>query len=153
MAGAGPAARKSGEEPTHRGGARVENQRQARFEVGDGGLRSAPGVAARLLRGLAGTPERRGNVDAAAQGLRAAGLYWCGGLGFVAAFGLGCGCWGSPGANYRPAVILGLRAVGRGRDLRRGDRLCWRAREGRGAGKGMTGGPGGSAGATRARAG
>jgi len=114
MAGAGPAARKSGEEPTHRGGARVENQRQARFEVGDGGLRSAPGVAARLLRGLAGTPERRGNVDAAAQGLRAAGLYWCGGLGFVAAFGLGCGCWGSPGANYRPAVILGPRAVGRG---------------------------------------
>ena len=114
MAGAGPAARKSGEEPTHRGGARVENQRQARFEVGDGGLRSAPGVAARLLRGLAGTPVWRGNVDAAAQGLRAAGLYWCGGLGFVAAFGLGCGCWGSPVANYRPAVILGPVGYGRG---------------------------------------
>jgi hypothetical protein len=74
MAGAGPAARKSGEKPTHRGGARVENQRQARFEVGDGGLRSAPGVAAGLLRGLAGTPVRRGNVDAAAHELCTAEL-------------------------------------------------------------------------------
>jgi hypothetical protein len=74
MAGAGPAARKSGEKPTHRGGARVENQRQARFEVGDGGLRSAPGVAAGLLCGLAGTPVRRGNVDAAAHELCTAEL-------------------------------------------------------------------------------
>jgi len=36
-------------------------------------------VVARLLRGLAGTPVRRSSVDAAAQGLCAAGLYWCGG--------------------------------------------------------------------------
>ena len=44
-------------------------------------------------------------------------------LGFVAAFGLGVSVLGGPlGPIIGRAVIPGLRAVGRGRDLRRGDR-------------------------------
>jgi len=73
----------------------------------------------------------------AVQGLGAAELCERAELGLRAAAVKGrADVGGSPGANYRPAVILGLRAVGRGRDLRRGDRLCWRAREGRGRGRG-----------------
>ena len=52
---------------------------------------------------------------------------------------------GSPGANYRPAVILGLRAVGRGRDLRRGGRALLARWRRKGAGRTMTGGPGSAA--------
>ena len=44
-------------------------------------------------------------------------------LGFVAAFGVGVRVQGGPlGPIIGRAVILGLHAVGRGRDLRRGDR-------------------------------
>ena len=61
------------------GGGHGTNSCVRGVELEIGGLGELLGPTARLLCGLAGTPVRRSSVVAAAQGLCAAGLYWCSG--------------------------------------------------------------------------
>jgi hypothetical protein len=60
------------------GGGHGTNSCVRGVELEIGGLGELLGPTARLLCCLAGTPVRRSSVVAAAQGLCAAGLYWCG---------------------------------------------------------------------------